>query len=86
MCRKRRRIINTSKLIQSMLAISVIAVVAATATAQVSQDTETIPVTAENFAWAETAWNFTNWARLGSDKKLFHVSVFQGVWASKAVL
>ena len=33
---------------------------------------ETIPVTAENFAQAETAWNFTNWAKLGADKKLFH--------------
>ena len=33
----------------------------------------TLPVTAENFARAETAWNFTNWARLGSDEKLVHL-------------
>ncbi len=35
--------------------------------------TETINVTAENFAQAETAWNFTNWAKLGSDNKLVHL-------------
>jgi hypothetical protein len=34
---------------------------------------ETIPVTAKNFAQAETAWNFTNWAKLGSDEKLVHL-------------
>ena len=34
---------------------------------------QTVPVTAENFAQAETAWNFTNWAKLGSDKKLVHL-------------
>ena len=34
---------------------------------------ETIPVTPKNFAQAETAWNFTNWAKLGSDKKLVHL-------------
>lgn len=33
---------------------------------------ETIPVTPENFEQAETAWNFTNWAKLGSDEKIFH--------------
>ena len=32
-----------------------------------------IAVTAENFAKAETAWNFSNWAKLGSDKKLVHL-------------
>lgn len=31
---------------------------------------ETIPVTAENFAQAETAWNFTNWKKLGADKDI----------------
>jgi hypothetical protein len=35
--------------------------------------TETIGVTAENFAQAETAWNFTNWAKKGSDTKLVHL-------------
>ena len=35
--------------------------------------TETIGVTAENFAQAETAWNFTNWAKQGSDTKLVHL-------------
>ena len=34
---------------------------------------QTVSVTAENFAQAETAWNFTNWAKLGSDKKLVHL-------------
>lgn len=34
---------------------------------------ETVPVTAKNFAQAETAWNFTNWAKLGSDRKLVHL-------------
>ncbi len=32
----------------------------------------TIPVTADNFAQAETASNFANWAKLGSDKEIFH--------------
>jgi hypothetical protein len=30
-------------------------------------------VTAENFAQAETAWNFTNWANKGADEKLVHL-------------
>ena len=34
---------------------------------------ETIPVSAENFAQAETAWNFSNWAKMGSDTKLVHL-------------
>ncbi|MDX2417684.1 MAG: DUF1254 domain-containing protein [Xanthomonadales bacterium] len=33
---------------------------------------KTIPVTAKNFAQAESALNFAKWAKLGSDKKLFH--------------
>ena len=33
---------------------------------------EIIPVTADNFAQAETAWNFANWAKLGADKDIFH--------------
>jgi len=33
---------------------------------------ESIPVTADNFAQAETAWNMRNWADLGSDTELFH--------------
>lgn len=33
---------------------------------------ETIPVTADNFAKAETAWNMRNWSNLGSDTELFH--------------
>jgi len=32
----------------------------------------TIAVTADNFAQAETASNFANWAMLGSDKEIFH--------------
>ena len=31
---------------------------------------ETIPVTPKNFAQAETAWNFTNWKKLGADKDI----------------
>ena len=31
-----------------------------------------IPVTDDNFAQAESAWNFNNWAKLGSDKAIFH--------------
>lgn len=34
---------------------------------------DTIPVTAENFAQAETAWNFANWARKGADKGILHL-------------
>lgn len=34
---------------------------------------ETIPVTAENFAKAETAWNFANWARGGADNGMLHL-------------
>jgi len=34
---------------------------------------DTIPVTAENFAQAETAWNFANWARGGADKGILHL-------------
>ena len=34
---------------------------------------EAIAVTAENFARAETAWNFTNWARKGADKEILHL-------------
>ncbi|MEM7463101.1 MAG: hypothetical protein AAF362_10515 [Pseudomonadota bacterium] len=34
---------------------------------------ETIPVTAKNFAQAETAWNFNNWANKGADKDLLHL-------------
>lgn len=31
-----------------------------------------IAVTDKNYAEAESAWNFANWAKLGSDKKIFH--------------
>ncbi len=34
---------------------------------------ETVPVTAENFAQAETAWNFSNWAGKGADKGILHL-------------
>ena len=34
---------------------------------------ETIPVTPENFAQAETAWNFNNWAKKGADKGIVHL-------------
>ena len=34
---------------------------------------EAIPVTADNFAQAETAWNFANWAKLGSDREIVHL-------------
>ncbi len=75
---------NTNKLTQSILPIIAVAVLATIAGCGESEQTpepgevelaqvaETIPVTAENFAQAETAWNFTNWARLGADKDLFH--------------
>ena len=33
---------------------------------------ETIPVTGDNFARAESARNFANWAKLGSDQAIFH--------------
>ena len=33
---------------------------------------DTIPATPESFAQAETAWNFTNWAKQGADEKIFH--------------
>ena len=35
-------------------------------------ESTTIPVTAENFAQAETAKNFANWAKLGADQAIFH--------------
>ena len=35
--------------------------------------TETIDVTPENFAQAETAWNFTNWAEIGAGTELVHL-------------
>jgi len=54
-----------------MRALSIIALLGLLAGTGVQA--ETIPVTAENFAQAETAWNFTNWAKLGSDKKLVHL-------------
>lgn len=31
-----------------------------------------IAVTDKNYAEAESAWNFANWAKLGADKKIFH--------------
>lgn len=31
-----------------------------------------VPVDANNFAQAETAWNFSNWAKLGADKAIVH--------------
>ena len=34
---------------------------------------EKIPVTPQNFAQAETAWNFTNWAKKGADTELVHL-------------
>lgn len=34
---------------------------------------ESIPVTEDNFAQAETAWNFANWARKGADKGMLHL-------------
>jgi len=37
-----------------------------------SAHAEQIPVTADNFAQAESAWNFANWAKLGADKEIFH--------------
>jgi hypothetical protein len=33
---------------------------------------QTIPVTGENFARAESAFNYANWAKLGADKAIFH--------------
>lgn len=34
---------------------------------------ETVSVTAQNFAQAETAWNFNNWAKKGADKGIVHL-------------
>jgi len=34
---------------------------------------DTIPVSPDNFAQAETAWNFSNWAKLGADKEILHL-------------
>lgn len=45
------------------------AFLAATSLAQA----DTVPVTSENFAKAETAWNFANWARKGADAQLVHL-------------
>ena len=39
---------------------------------QAKTDAKVIPVTSENYAQAESAENFSKWAKLGSDKKLFH--------------
>lgn len=39
---------------------------------QPKTDDETIPVTGDNYAQAESAANFATWAKLGADKKLFH--------------
>lgn len=33
---------------------------------------DTIPVTPENFAQAEAAWNFDNWSKLSANKEIFH--------------
>lgn len=38
----------------------------------VSANADTIAITADNYAQAETAWNFANWAKLGADKEIFH--------------
>ncbi|MBW2541626.1 MAG: hypothetical protein JRF15_05985 [Deltaproteobacteria bacterium] len=37
-----------------------------------SAQAELIAVTTDNFAQAEAAWNFANWAKLGADKEIFH--------------
>lgn len=50
-------------------ALVAFSVLAATGAAK----SETIPVTPENFAQAETAWNFSNWARKGADKDILHL-------------
>lgn len=55
----------------NMKTTSIISVLGLLACAQLQA--ETIPVTAENFAQAETAWNFTNWAKMGCDEKLIHL-------------
>ncbi|MEX0284833.1 MAG: hypothetical protein AB3N23_09495 [Paracoccaceae bacterium] len=34
---------------------------------------DTVAVTKDNFAQAETAWNFSNWARAGADKGILHL-------------
>ena len=58
---------------KSILGTSKAAVIAFGVTALAcSANAEEIPVTAENFAQAETAWNFGNWASLGADKGMFH--------------
>lgn len=58
-----KSVVNVSCLTLAALGASVFAHMA---------DADAIPVTAENFAQAETAWNFNNWARLGADKAMFH--------------
>ena len=53
--------------------LSVFAVVAGVAHAEQAQaDGKVILVTGDNYAQAEAAANFAKWAKLGSDKQLFH--------------
>ena len=40
---------------------------------EAGDSTGTIDVTPENFAQAETAWNFTNWAEIGAGTELVHL-------------
>ena len=54
------------------LALTTMACSEKSANSKKSMAVTLIPVSAENFAQAETALNFANWAKLGSDKEIFH--------------
>ncbi|WP_145295316.1 DUF1254 domain-containing protein [Crateriforma conspicua] len=53
-----------------MRTLGILVAIALTTTDAQSQ---TIPVNADNFAQAETAWNFNRWAKLGCDEKIVHL-------------
>lgn len=48
------------------------AILAVSCLAGATAHADEIAVTDKNYAEAESAWNFANWAKLGSDKKVFH--------------
>jgi len=59
------------KIIKSLLILMAVATGTAYAE-QAKTDGKMIPVTGDNYAQAESAANFAKWAKLGSDKQLFH--------------
>ncbi len=54
-----------------LLMIMIVALVASCVSDKVTQ--ATIPVTFENYNQAETARNFSNWAKMGANNKLLHL-------------